>query len=101
MIILLTEPVNHCVSRPDNMPDKLLAQGISLQASGSSKRRDESQAKVLTRKYARQKAKRSARRSRAKVMNMALFLIRRAVRGRRSRCTVAERGRRGRSIVLR
>jgi len=33
------------------MPDKLLAQGISLQATGSSKRRDESQTKMLIRRY--------------------------------------------------
>jgi hypothetical protein len=51
MAILLTESVNHCVSRPDNMPDQLLAQGISLQATGSPKRRDESQATMLIRRY--------------------------------------------------
>ena len=41
-VILLTESVNDCVSRPDDMPDKLLAQGISSPGTGSSKRRDES-----------------------------------------------------------
>ena len=47
------------------MPDKLLAQGISLQATGSSKRRDESQAKMLIRRYrpAEGKAERAPKQS--------------------------------------